>query len=167
MRAEPLARADPVLVDHAQRPKAHVLWIVVITERERVPAVEPPEVGGAALFRMSYVDHSVRSGDARWAAARYSWISATAAAPSPIAAPTRFTEPERTSPTANTPGTLDSSDITPGATLEQALPVSTKPCESSTTPQPLSQSVSGSAPTNRTPWRIGRCSPRPFRLSRQ
>ena len=30
-------------------------------------------------------------------------------APSPIAPPTRLTEPERTSPTANTPGTLDSS----------------------------------------------------------
>src|SRR5690348_5818974 len=30
-------------------------------------------------------------------------MSATTAAPSPIAAPTRFTELERTSPTANTP----------------------------------------------------------------
>ena len=37
------------------------------------------------------------------------WICATTAAPSPIAPPTRLTEPERTSPTANTPGTLDSS----------------------------------------------------------
>ena len=37
-------------------------------------------------------------------------MSATAAAPSPIAPPTRFADPERTSPTANTPGMLDSSD---------------------------------------------------------
>jgi hypothetical protein len=40
---------------------------------------------------------------------RRSWTSATAAAPSPIAPPTRFTDAERTSPTAYTPGTLDSS----------------------------------------------------------
>jgi hypothetical protein len=49
--------------------------------------------------------------------ARYRWIRATAAAPSPIAPPTRFAEPERTSPTANTPGTVDSSgsEIRPAA----------------------------------------------------
>jgi hypothetical protein len=37
------------------------------------------------------------------------WSCATTAAPSPIAPPTRFADPERTSPTANTPGILDSS----------------------------------------------------------
>ena len=37
------------------------------------------------------------------------WINATTAAPSPMAPPTRFTEPERTSPTANTPGAFDAS----------------------------------------------------------
>ena len=46
-----------------------------------------------------------------------------AAAPSPIAPPTRFTDPDRTSPTAYTPGTLDSRAA--GAVLQQfvrALP---------------------------------------------
>src|SRR4051812_705493 len=38
--------------------------------------------------------------------ARCWWIMATAAAPSPIAAPTRLVDPLRTSPTANTPGRL-------------------------------------------------------------
>src|SRR4029079_3725850 len=36
--------------------------------------------------------------------ARYSWTDRTALDPSPTAAATRFIEPERTSPTANTPG---------------------------------------------------------------
>ena len=45
--------------------------------------------------------------------------------------------------------------------------MSTKPCASRATPQPSSQSVSGSAPTNRNTWRIGRCSSTPVRLSRQ
>src|SRR4029078_13456250 len=38
--------------------------------------------------------------------ARQPWSWATTAAPSPIAPPTRFTEPLRTSPTAKTPGTV-------------------------------------------------------------
>jgi hypothetical protein len=37
-----------------------------------------------------------------------SWMSAADAAPSPIAPPTRFTDPDRTSPPAHRPGTLDS-----------------------------------------------------------
>jgi hypothetical protein len=80
---------------------------------------------------------------------RRSWTSATAAAPSPIAPPTRFTDPERASPTAYTPRTLDSSAT--GARRSAVwtdAPVTTKPCASSKTPQPRSHSVSGSAPAN-------------------
>ena len=75
--------------------------------------------------------------------ARCWWISATTAAPSPIAPPTRLTEPERTSPTAKTPGTLVSSAVA-GRAGKPALasePVCTKPCLSTATPQPASQSV--------------------------
>ena len=43
------------------------------------------------------------------ASARKPCSAATTCAPSPIAPPTRLTEPERTSPTANTPGTEVSS----------------------------------------------------------
>ncbi len=42
-----------------------------------------------------------------------------------------------------------------------------EPVRSSVTPQPRSQSVSGSAPTNRNTWPIGRCSSTPVRSSRQ
>ena len=43
------------------------------------------------------------------ASARTLWICATTAAPSPTAAATRFVEPARTSPMANTPGRFVSS----------------------------------------------------------
>jgi len=64
--------------------------------------------------------------------ARCWWICATAAAPSPMAPPTRLTEPERTSPTAKTPGMLDSSGAgrTPPVEAPNAMPVSTNPCGS-------------------------------------
>src|SRR5690348_3490178 len=82
--------------------------------------------------------------------ARKPCSAATTCAPSPIAPPTRFTEPERTSPTANTPGTdVSSGDAScPSFGLHDA-PVTTKPPRSTITPQPSSQPVAGSAPTNR------------------
>src|SRR6476661_1916386 len=70
----------------------------------------------------------------------YPWICATTLAPSPIAPPTRFTEPERTSPIAKTPGTLVASGKLASA------PVFTKPFASIATSQPSSHAVSGSAP---------------------
>ena len=39
----PLARRDTVLVDHTERAKTHEAGVVVLAERERVPAVEPVE----------------------------------------------------------------------------------------------------------------------------
>src|SRR5215467_3278521 len=76
--------------------------------------------------------------------------AATTCAPSPIAPPTRLTEPERTSPTANTPGTEVSRVETGLPRLSSdCAPVTTKPPRSSVTPQPPSQEVAGSAPTNR------------------
>src|SRR6266550_6346027 len=47
--AKPLSWADPVFVDDPQRSVAHVLRIVVVAERKRVPTIKPPEVGGAAI----------------------------------------------------------------------------------------------------------------------
>src|SRR5271155_4715838 len=58
MGTESLPGAYPILVDHPQRPEAHVSRIVIVTERECVPAVEPSQIGGAALCGVSYVDHS-------------------------------------------------------------------------------------------------------------
>src|SRR6185295_16154888 len=77
--------------------------------------------------------------------------SGTTAAPSPIAPPTRLTEPQRTSPTANTPNMLDSSSIGSRAFIASSSgasegPVRTKPFLSSKTPQSFSQCVAGSAP---------------------
>src|SRR5437868_6836349 len=75
--------------------------------------------------------------------------AATTCAPSPIAPPTRLTDPERTSPTANTPGTVVSSCAAGRPFPCAGTPVSTKPPRSTLTPQPSSQVVAGSAPTNR------------------
>src|ERR1700732_3972964 len=75
---------------------------------------------------------------------------ATTWAPSPIAPPTRLTDPERTSPTAKTPGTeVFSADADCPSFLLSCTPVNTKPARSTVTPQPSSQPVAGSAPTNR------------------
>jgi transcription elongation GreA/GreB family factor len=54
---------------------------------------------------------------------------------------------------ANTPSTLVSNAR---LTRSGPLPVTTKPLLSSATPEPLSQSVFGSAPINRNRWRTGR-----------
>src|SRR5215213_530046 len=83
--------------------------------------------------------------------------AATTWAPSPIAPPTRLTEPERTSPTANTPGTEVSSGGTGRSPFFPCCtPVSTKPARSTLTPQPSSQLVAGSAPTNKNRLPISR-----------
>jgi hypothetical protein len=57
VRPESLSRLDAVLVDDAQRTEAHVRGVVVLAERERVPAVEPAEIGAAARVRESRRDH--------------------------------------------------------------------------------------------------------------
>ena len=87
--------------------------------------------------------------------------AATTWAPSPTAPPTRLTEPERTSPTANTPGRLVSSGRA-RPSPPSARRSRTKPLASSVTPQPASQSVAGSAPTNRN-----RCGQLALRLRRR
>src|SRR6202047_3177438 len=93
---------------------------------------------------------------------------ATTWAPSPIAPPTRLTEPERTSPTANTPGTeVSSDDAAFPRCRSDCAPVTTKPPRSSVTPQPSSQPVAGSAPTNRNRLRISAKVSSPDRRRRQ
>src|SRR5205085_4985278 len=73
-----------------------------------------------------------------------SW--ATTAAPSPMAAPTRFTEPERTSPTAKMPSTPVSIGRRTCSVEPTSAPVRMKPLSSRGTPQPASQLAAGSAP---------------------
>src|ERR1700738_4548403 len=81
--------------------------------------------------------------------------AATTCAPSPIAPPTRLTDPERTSPTANTPGTeVSSPETSAPSPFLYCAPVITKPPRSTMTPQPSSQPVAGSAPTNRNRLRM-------------
>src|SRR5262249_33829591 len=79
-------------------------------------------------------------------AARNAWIVAITCAPSPTAAATRLTEPARTSPIANTPSRLGSSDRPPEAT---SAPVRTKPFASRATSDSESHDVFGSAPMKR------------------
>src|SRR5258708_21247076 len=70
---------------------------------------------------------------------------AIALAPSPVAAATRFIEPERTSPTANTPGTLVSNGSGVRPTSAQAGPRSALFSWTSVRMKPLS-AVRGPAP---------------------
>ena len=78
---------------------------------------------------------------------------AIALAPSPVAAATRFIEPERTSPTANTPGTLVSNGsgrrpaaAQPGPRSSPVSWTSVRMKPSSSMAIPVSQLVAGSAP---------------------
>ena len=54
--AESLARFDDVVVDDAKRTEAHVIGIEIVPERERVPAMEPAELGLAAGIRGAFGD---------------------------------------------------------------------------------------------------------------
>jgi hypothetical protein len=49
VRVEAGARLDAILVDHAQGAEAHMLRVVIVAEGKAVPAVEPTEIGDAAL----------------------------------------------------------------------------------------------------------------------
>src|SRR5258706_10470412 len=101
-------------------------------------------------------------GDAAAPFARTACSSAAATAPSPIAAPTRLTDPDRTSPEANTLRTLVSSGSGwPNPLFDRRAsggisePVNTKFLVSKATPLSLSQAVAGSPPIKRKTWRSG------------
>ena len=47
----------PVVVDHPQRPEAHVVRIVIVTEGEGVAAVQPAPVGTSPLLGAPDADH--------------------------------------------------------------------------------------------------------------
>src|SRR6266404_4706202 len=57
---ESLSGADPVFVDHPERPEAHVLRIVIVTEGKRVPAIKPSQIGGAATTGFANGQHDER-----------------------------------------------------------------------------------------------------------
>ena len=54
---EAVARRDAVIVDHAQRPEAHIVGVEVLPERERVTAVKPAEIGMPAILGQPKRDH--------------------------------------------------------------------------------------------------------------
>src|SRR5216684_560475 len=94
-----------------------------------------------------------------YSSAKARWTRWMAMAPSPTAEATRFTLPERTSPTANTPGRLVSSIWGGRASVHSADP----DAESSSRPvtmnplasrarQPRSHSVRGDAPAMMNTW---------------
>src|SRR5262249_31955051 len=59
---EAAARLDPVLVDHPQRAEAQVARVVVVGERERVPAREPAVLGAAPVVAPAQLDHPATIG---------------------------------------------------------------------------------------------------------
>src|SRR5205814_2439924 len=125
----------------------------VLVEVHVRPAREEPDAERDPLLRLLRFAHDHRSAACAALAAaalrreRKSCSWATTAAPSPMAAPTRFTDPERTSPTAKMPSTPVSSGSDP-----TSAPVRMNPLSSSGTAHPASQLAAGSAPVNRKQW---------------
>src|SRR5712671_4844860 len=149
--------------DPQMQPLAAALEAFLATKRARRDIADAGEVG-AAFCHPPPLPYS--AGFA--ASPRKPCRAATTCAPSPIAPPTRLTDPERTSPTANTPGTeVSSSDVNCPSLFLHCAPVTTKPPRSTMTPQPSSQPVAGSAPTNRNRLRISALLASPPRRLRQ
>jgi hypothetical protein len=57
MRAEAPSSGNPVIVDHTQDREPIFLRIEIFTERKRMPAIEPIELGPTALIRFANTDH--------------------------------------------------------------------------------------------------------------
>jgi hypothetical protein len=81
------------------------------------------------------------------------WTTATTIDPSPMAAAQRLTDPQRTSPAANTPGRLVSSGSgslgsgqRPPGSLAPSLPVTRYPAVLAASPIPVAPSVRGMPP---------------------
>src|SRR5882724_7909451 len=139
------AAADPEMQPHAA-----ALEAFLATKRARRDIADAGDVS-ATLRHPRSLPYS--AGFA--ASPRKPCSAATTCAPSPIAPPTRLTDPERTSPTANTPGTeVSSAEASCPSPFLHCAPVTTKPPRSTITPQPSSQPVAGSAPTNRNRLRM-------------
>src|SRR3977135_595121 len=112
------AAADPQM-----QPLAAALEAFLATKRAR-RAIADGGDGSAAFCHRRPLPYS--AGFA--ASPRKPCNAATTCAPSPIAPPTRLTDPERTSPTANTPGTEGSSTEAAGASVfVHCAPATTKP----------------------------------------
>jgi len=92
---------------------------------------------------------------------------ATTAAPSPIAAPTRFTEPDRTSPIAKIPTTPVSSASRTRSGEGTSAPVWMKPLSSRGMPHPASHVAAGSAPAKTNRCAMACCSSAHVRRLRQ
>src|SRR3989442_2191232 len=156
-RAAAHAAPDPLLgVDRAALGRSGVPGGLPLVQYAALLA--GPDTGTARADR---ADGRRAAGAVALGRDRKLWICATTAAPSPIAPPTRLTEPARTSPIANTPATL----VWRGSAASCA--VVTKPLSSTATSQSLSHSVLGSAPRNMNTWRIGRVSFSPESRLRQ
>ncbi len=59
MHAEARAGRDDIVIDHAQRAIAHVVWVEVLAKGKAVAAVEPAELRAAALIAASFVTRGV------------------------------------------------------------------------------------------------------------
>src|SRR5579885_3056631 len=57
MRLKAGGGGDQIVVDHPQHGKSHRLGIVVVSEREGMPALEPVEAGCTSRVAPSYLQH--------------------------------------------------------------------------------------------------------------
>src|SRR5229473_4577917 len=152
------AAADPQMQPHAA-----ALEAFLATKRARRDIADAGDVSAAFCH-----PRALHQSAGFAASPRKPCSAATTCAPSPIAPPTRLTDPERTSPTANTPGTEVSSSGTGRPWFcSDCAPVTTNPPRSSVTPQPASQPVAGSAPANRNRLRMSALLSSPDKRLRQ
>lgn len=59
VRAEAFAGSHTIVVEHTQRTKPHVLRVVIPAERKRVIAVQPPQIGVAAVLGLAQRQHAL------------------------------------------------------------------------------------------------------------
>lgn len=57
VHAEAAARLHAILVQHAQRPKAHVSFIIIVREGEGVIGIQPAVVGVAPVLSATHSQH--------------------------------------------------------------------------------------------------------------
>src|SRR5690606_9221250 len=55
--AKAAAGGDGIVIDHSQHRPAHLLWVVVVCERESMVAVQPIVVGMTSVFSATDIQH--------------------------------------------------------------------------------------------------------------
>jgi len=60
MSAKALPALHTIFVNHSQAAKAHMLWIIIVSERKRMITVKPAVVGVATFLASPKSNHGTR-----------------------------------------------------------------------------------------------------------